>query len=63
MQRVAIAVAALLFVVDGQTGWKFYGTSMLGREELRSFYDDWTVTRNGDLQVSEKSFLQKVAKR
>ena len=33
-------------------GWKLYGTSTLGREELRSFYGDLTLMPNGHLQIS-----------
>jgi len=33
-------------------GWNLYGTSMLGREELRSFYGDLTLMPNGHLQIS-----------
>lgn len=50
--RAIIAFAALLLAAEAPADWKFYGTSMLGREELRSFYGDWMVMPNGYLQVS-----------
>jgi hypothetical protein len=66
MMRVALAISALLFVAGGQPNWMLYGTSMLGREELRSFYGDWTVMPNGHLQVATEDLTSEgieVAKR
>lgn len=58
MQRAIIAFAALLLAADGPVEWKFYGTSTLGREELRSFYGDWSVMANGHLQVSTQDLTR-----
>lgn len=52
MGRLAIAVAALWFLAAAPAGWKLYGTSMLGRDELRSFYGDFSLMPNGHVQVS-----------
>jgi hypothetical protein len=52
MKRAAALIAGLFFVAGGQPNWMLYGTSMLGREELRSFYGDWSVLPNGHLQVA-----------
>ena len=66
MKLAAVIIAALLFVAGGQPNWMLYGTSMLGREELRSFYGDWTVMPNGHLQVATEDLTSEgieVAKR
>lgn len=66
MKLVALTIAALLFVAGGQPNWMLYGTTMLGREELRSFYSDWTVMPNGHLQVATEDLTSEgieVAKR
>lgn len=52
MRRLAIAIGALFLMGAATTDWKLYGTSMLGREELRSFYGGVLIMPNGHMQVS-----------
>lgn len=52
MGRAIVAILALWFMAAAPLGWKLYGTSTLGREELRSFYGDLTLLPNGHLQIS-----------
>jgi hypothetical protein len=52
MKRLAIAIGALFLMGATAMDWKLYGTSMLGREEMRSFYGTPEVMPNGHMQVS-----------
>ena len=56
MQRLAIAIGALILMGATAIDWKLYGTSNLGREELRSFYGEIEVMPGGHLQVSTEDF-------
>src|ERR1700677_941104 len=52
MGRLAVAGLALWLMAAAPMSWKLYGTSTLGREELRSFYGDLVLMPNGHLQIS-----------
>jgi hypothetical protein len=48
---IAIGVASLL-VAAAPVGWTLYGSSTLGREELRSVFGDVVLMPNGHLRIS-----------
>ena len=56
MKRLAAAGTALMLVAAAPINWKLYGSSTLGREELRSFYGDVVLMPNGHLQISTEDF-------
>jgi hypothetical protein len=56
MKRLAVVWAASLLVAAAPISWKLYGSSTLGREELKSFYGDVVLMPNGHLQISTEDF-------